>query len=176
MFDSIPFQQLWGSIFFASLSASRHNTFHHLLDYTVPYSDLNCYVSNCHKLIPLFLSVEAVCWWPLQGWMAVSAFQSLKCFACCLSLLTLMQVYPCARWSHARISNVGTSTLTGNTISAHCQNLSLPAIILHWNDHMIGADNMIFNCGVIHQMALFIIYFSSSIAWHLFIISRCLWL
>jgi hypothetical protein len=107
-----------GSLFLADVFASRSASeqpsghrlsdipnFHHLLNITLPYSNICCHFPDCHASILsgepidffLFLSVEAVLGRPLQGRSAVSVFSTLKRFTHRLTLLVPVQMCTYAR-------------------------------------------------------------------------------
>lgn len=115
---------------------------YHFLDHMVCYSSLCCHFPDCNKsilsdqIINFFFALPGT--GSLQetqrGWLAVSVFLPTECFTHHLTLLVPMHTSPYSRWSHAWISDVGTSSFTKNLITESCQHsLSLSTIFSCWN-------------------------------------------
>lgn len=92
------------------------------------------------------------------------------------TLLTSMQAFPCARWSHVWMSNVMISSLTRNYICM-LKWLVLPSQFLALRyDHMMGIGNAIFTLVWHNRWNCSLCTVHWNILWHLFITPQCSWL
>lgn len=183
IFNSTPFQQLWGNIFTMKFALLHHQvrnsggmnfpisqTFHHLLDGkmlpppSIPIPAAISLTVMCQfsltgsSSFPIFLSVEAVHRWQLGGWLARSVFPTLKCYH-------PFNVSICTMWI---------SSLIGNSITACGQNNILTSQFLTLKyDHMTGTGKITF-------ILVWVIAGTShphcNTVWHLLIIAGCSWL
>jgi hypothetical protein len=131
----------------------------------MPYSILSCHFPDCRTsifsdkpmILPLFLSTESTHMQTIWGRFVTSVFPFLKCISHCLILPAPMQKLPHVCWSHEWISESGISSLTRNSITVCCWNMSSPATFLHWNINMWQVQVMWLYC---------------TTAWHLSVIKQ----